>query len=580
MYIGVDLGTTHSVISTIAEDGSIVLVPSKEGKDTIPSFIWVSQGENGKLKYVVGDKAYQRMKTDPSNVLFSYKTLIDQNIVLKEINGIKFSPITCSTLNLKYIVDTVREKYADKIEGAVVTVPAYFDESQKAATKGAAERAGLRDIYILPEPTAAAFAYGRIKPKPSNLLVFDLGGGTFDISILSVEPDKDGDPNVSVIGLGGDNHLGGYDIDRAIATYIISENKLKIRANDVDLMDELTAHAEALKIEISNGIVNKIPNPTSELDIILEDGKKKVPVKFTLDEETYRRIATPIIERAINKVIPALESVGVTMDMLDELILVGGSTRNPIVREELVKISGGKFTAEYFEEYKIHPDLAVGLGAGEYMKRILEKKNSSTSVVAKPIGIQLNDGSMEVIIRSNRRLPARATKSFTNDKGGEDELIIDVYEGFAKLAVSNTKLGSISVPVKPSPRNTHAVDVTLRVAADGTLEVESRVNMKKDKLIIKRDYQIESEALDVLDNQDGKEGNDKSKKDNEKSKVSTTLTKPISKDTKKVKKTTAKVSRKSNTPKESGKGNNKSEKQDEQGQGELEIKDTEKKLEF
>lgn len=498
MYIGVDLGTTNSVVSTIGENGEIVLVPSKDGRIIIPSFIWVSKNDKGKLKYVVGDKAYARMKTDPENVLFSYKTLIDQNTVLKEIDGIRFTPITCSTLNLKYIVDSVKEKYSDSIDGAVITVPAYFDESQKAATKGAAEKAGLRHVYLLPEPTAAAFAYGRIKPKESNLLVFDLGGGTFDISILSVEPDEDGDPSVSVLGLSGDNHLGGYDIDRAIATHIINTLGLKIKSTDTDLMDRLVAYAESLKIDICNKIVNNDPIKVASIDIILAEGRKKVPVQFDLTEETYRAVAGPIIERAISKVIPALESVGVDMDSIDELVLVGGSTRNPIVRERLTQISNGRFTKEYFDTYKVDPDLAVGVGAGEYMKRILEKKSSSTSVVAKPIGIELNDGTMDVILRSNRRLPVRASKSFTNVIGGEEELIIDVYEGFAKTAVNNTKLGTIVVPVTPSPKNTHAVEVTLRMKEDGTLEVESRVNMKKDKLVIKRYYEIEEDVIDEI----------------------------------------------------------------------------------
>lgn len=518
MYIGVDLGTTHSVISTIAEDGTIKLVKTKDGRDTVPSFIWVSDENIGKLKYAVGQKAYDRMKTDPEHVLFSYKTLIDQNIVLKEINGIKFTPITCSTLNLKYIVDVVKSQYSGEIEGAVITVPAYFDESQKAATKGAALRAGLKDVYLIPEPTAAALAYGRIKAKESNILVFDLGGGTFDISILRVEPDKDGDPVVNVLGLSGDNHLGGYDVDRAIAMHIISELGLKIKPSDTDMVDKLVAHAETLKIEVSNNIIKGKPNKDSTINITLQSGKKKIDVNYTLTEEVFREIATPIIDRAISKVIPALTKVGAGIDTLDELVLVGGSTRIPIVRERLTEISDGKFTREYFDSYKVDPDLAVGMGAGEYMKNIVEKKNKNTSVVAKPIGIELNDGTMGVILQSNRMLPAKARRSFTNLEGNETELLIEIYEGFAKTAVNNTKLGTLVVPVKPQPKNTHAVEVSLKMNQDGTLEVESRVNMVKKGIIIERDFNIEDNVLEQMESDIKNSSPDGKSKSNKKTK--------------------------------------------------------------
>ena len=500
MYLGIDLGTTNSVLYRI-EGKDILPVESRDGGYLVPSYVYVSE-EDGKLVYNVGKLAKNMAKIEPENVISSYKTFIEKGSnkddesagkVYKVIQGKKFTPIMCSALNLKYMKDNAEKVTASKVDGAVITVPAYFAESQKAATKEAAKLAGFKNVVLLEEPTAAAFAYGVIQNQEKDIMVFDLGGGTFDISILTVSPDADGLPKVDVVGLAGDNHLGGDNIDRALADYIISKNKLKLNENEIS---KLKAHCEDLKIAISTAITNGEKNPTSTIKVTLGTGKKKT-VEFTLDEEIYRLVATPVINRAIEAVFPALARAGAEIDDISEIVLVGGSTRNPIVRERLEEITKGRFNRKYFDKFKIDPDMSVAYGAAIYQKLLLAKKEANSPMIPKPIGIELEDGEFEVLVHENTPIPIKERRMFTN--GSEaTQIRVSIFEGFSKKCVNNDKLGELVIEVPPAPKGTHSVEITLNVTKDGTLKAQAKVNLVKRDIPIEREFKIEAADFEGL----------------------------------------------------------------------------------
>lgn len=483
--LGIDLGTTNCVVSYINSEGEVDAIPNLDGDLITPTFIHLEHTPEGKVKTVVGKKAKELAKTDPDNVISSFKTLMGTPTVIKDYGINKVTALTGSFIMLKYL-KTTAEKYLGKnISSAVISVPAYFSEPQIDATRVAAKKAGLDPKRILIEPTAGAFYYGiNSKVEEKVVAVYDLGGGTFDISIISIVDDTStvmGPPN-------GDNKLGGDDIDREIAKYVISQNKKsKIPKTD---MKKLIRDCELAKIELCNNITTG-KEPVVTIDCA--DVKLK-PVELT--KEAFEQIIKPLVDHTIDCFAQALTDAGITSAELDEVVLVGGSSRIPYIRERLSQfLDQAKFTPQYFNTYSVDPDLAVGLGCGVFVKYLAEnKENNITDVISKTIGIEDEYGNMEPLIRKGKSLPAKASKVFTNASDNQTSVVIKVFEGEEKLAVRNAFLSKVSIPISPAPKNTQKILVSACMTRDGVLKVSAISGAASGSIKIERQFDVNEDT--------------------------------------------------------------------------------------
>src|SRR6202046_1589433 len=479
--VGIDLGTTNSVISaTVA--GQPTVIPNAEGSRTTPSVVaFTPQGER-----LVGQIARRQAILNPKGTIYSAKRFIGRRYdeVTSELNAVSFdvvpgpdgavrfkiqdrlyAPEEISALVLRKLVEDASKFLGEKITEAVITVPAYFNDAQRQATRDAGRIAGLEVMRIINEPTAAALAYGLDKKKNETVLVFDLGGGTFDVSILDI-----GDGVVEVRATAGDTHLGGDDFDRRIVDYLADEfakdNGIDLRS-DPQALQRLFEAAEKAKVELSS-----VTQTSISLPFITADAAGPKHLNTTLMRSTFDQITADLVERTRGPVQQALTDAKLTANDLDEVILVGGATRMPSVQTVVRRLTGGKDP-----NMTVNPDEVVALGAAVQAAVIKGEVKDVLLLDVTPLslGVETLGGVITKVIERNTTIPARRTQVFSTADDNQSAVDIVVLQGERERAADNRVLGRFRLEnIRPAPRGAPQVDVTFDIDANGILNVSAK----------------------------------------------------------------------------------------------------------
>jgi molecular chaperone DnaK len=491
--IGIDLGTTNSVVA-VMQGGEPTVIPNQEGARTTPSVVGFTKGG----ERLVGQVAKRQSITNPENTVYSIKRFMGRRYdevgeeakrvpykVIKgphddariEIMGKSYTPQEVSAMILQKLKAAAEDFLGEKVTKAVITVPAYFNDSQRQATKQAGEIAGLEVPRIINEPTAAALAYGLDKKKDETIAVYDLGGGTFDISILEV-----GEGVVEVKSTNGDTHLGGDDIDQRVIEWIVAEFK---KEQGIDLskdrmaIQRLKEAAEKAKVELSQLMETEINLPFVTADA---SGPKHLQLKLTRSK--LEQLMEDLLQRTVGPVKQALSDAGLTPDKIDEVVLVGGSTRIPRVVDIVKGLFNGK------EPHKgVNPDEVVAVGAavqggvlGGEVKDIL-----LLDVTPLSLGVETLGGVSTVLIPRNTTIPTRKSETFSTAADNQTSVEIHVLQGERPVASGNRSLGKFHlIGIPPAPRGVPQVDVTFDIDANGILNVSAKDNAtnKEQKITI------------------------------------------------------------------------------------------------
>ncbi len=481
--VGIDLGTTNSVIA-VMEGGEPVVIPNAEGARTTPSVVaFTKSGER-----LVGQLARRQAAVNPQNTIYSIKRFMgrkfseveserkivpykvkpgkeDRAVVEVPALGKEFTPEEISAMILQKLKSDAESYLGEKVTDAVITVPAYFNDSQRQATKNAGQIAGLNVLRIINEPTAASLAYGLDKKANETILVFDLGGGTFDVSILDV-----GDGVFEVKSTNGDTHLGGDDYDRKVVDWLAEEFK---KDNGIDLkadpqaLQRLTEAAERAKIELSSRLETTVNLPFITAD---QTGPKHLEV--TLTRAKFEALTADLTARLKPPFMAALKDAGLTPQQINEVVLVGGSTRTPVVQQLVKELLGGK------EPHKgVNPDEVVAVGAA-IQAGVLKGEVTDVlllDVTPLSLGIETLGGVNTKLVERNTTIPTSRSQVFSTAADNQSSVEVHVLQGEREFARDNRTLGRFHLDgIAPAPRGMPQVEVTFDIDANGILNVKAQ----------------------------------------------------------------------------------------------------------
>ncbi|MBL7497573.1 molecular chaperone DnaK [Frankia sp. CNm7] len=479
--VGIDLGTTNSVIAAW-EGGEARVIPNSEGSRTTPSVVAFTEGG----ERLVGQLARRQAILNPKGTISSAKRFVGRHYdeISEESKAVAFdvvpgpggsvrfkvrdklySPEEISALVLRKLADDAAKQLGEKVTEAVITVPAYFNDAQRTATRDAGRIAGLEVLRIINEPTAAALAYGLDKKQHETVLVFDLGGGTFDVSVLDV-----GDGVVEVRSTAGDSHLGGDDFDRRLVDHLADDFQ---RDRGIDLrtdpqaLQRLFEAAEKAKVELSSVAQSQV-----NLPFITADASGPTHLTTTVMRSTFEQITADLLERTMGPVNQATEDAKVTADDLDEVILVGGATRMPAVQKLVRRLTGGKEP-----NMSVNPDEVVALGAS-IQAGVLKGEVKDVlllDVTPLSLGLETRGGVMTKIVERNTTIPVRRSEVFTTAEDNQSAVDVVVLQGERERAADNRVLGRFRLEnIRPAPRGEPQIEVTFDIDANGILNVTAR----------------------------------------------------------------------------------------------------------
>jgi len=512
--IGIDLGTTNSCVA-IMEGNSTKVIENSEGARTTPSII--AYQEDGEV--LVGASAKRQAVTNPKNTLYAVKRLIGRKFTEKEVQkdidlmpykiaqadngdawvevrGQKLAPPQVSAEVLRKMKKTAEDYLGETVTEAVITVPAYFNDAQRQATKDAGRIAGLDVKRIINEPTAAALAFGLDKNEKGDrkIAVYDLGGGTFDVSIIEIA-DVDGEKQFEVLSTNGDTFLGGEDFDQRVIDYIISEFKKEQGVDlskDVLALQRLKEAAEKAKIELSNSAQTDINLPYVTADA---SGPKHLNIKLT--RAKLESLVDDLIERTIAPCRTAIKDAGISASDINDVILVGGMTRMPKVQEKVKEFFGKEPRKD------VNPDEAVAVGAA-IQGQVLGGERTDVlllDVTPLSLGIETMGGVMTKMIKKNTTIPTKFSQVFSTAEDGQPAVTIKVYQGEREMASGNKSLGEFNLEgIPPAPRGTPQIEVSFDIDANGILHVgaKDKGTGKENKITIKANSGLSESEIEQM----------------------------------------------------------------------------------
>ena len=462
--IGIDLGTTNSCVATI-EGGKAVIIPNSEGSRTTPSVVaFTKEGER-----LVGVTAKRQAVTNSERTIISVKREMGTDWT-KDIDGENYSPQEISAFILQKLKADAEEYLGVEVKQAVVTCPAYFSDSQRKATKDAGRIAGLEVLRIINEPTAAALAYGVDKEEDQTILVYDLGGGTFDVSILEIYQ-VDGQPQIEVKATSGDNRLGGDDFDEAVIDWVVAEFKKSTGIDlekDLQAMSRIREAAEKAKIELSGTMSTQINLPF----ITMRDGQPE-HLDMTLSRSKFEKLTSSLVERTMGPTRQAMKDAGIKKGNIDKVLLVGGSTRTPAV-QQAIESEVGKAPFK-----GINPDEAVAMGASLQAGIIVGDEGVTDvlllDVTPLTLGIETLGGITTTMIERNTTIPTRRSETFSTAADNQPAVEVHVLQGEREFAKDNITLGRFHLMGIPAaPRGIPQIEVTFDIDANGIVNVSAK----------------------------------------------------------------------------------------------------------
>ncbi|MDB5323675.1 MAG: dnaK [Phycisphaerales bacterium] len=505
--IGIDLGTTNSVVAVMEGDQPKVLINSQGSRLTPSVVAFTDKGE-----ILVGQTARHQQITNPKNTIFSIKRFMGrrhsevaqeekmvpyeitggaEEMVKVKVRGKEYTPEQISSMILQELKKTAEAYFGEPVTDAVITVPAYFNDAQRKATKDAGEIAGLKVLRVLPEPTAAALAYGLDKKKNEKIAVFDLGGGTFDISVLDV-----GDGVFEVLSINGNTHLGGDDFDEELINYLADEFKRKEGVDlrkDAMALQRLKEAAEKAKIELSNAM-----ETTVNLPFITATAEGPKHMQETITRSKFEQLITPLVEKCRKPVLDALADAKLKPEQIEEVVLVGGSTRVPMVARLVKDLFKGKEPNR-----TVNPDEVVAVGAAIQAGIATGQMKDILVLDATPLslGVETLGGVMTKLIERNTTIPTSKSEVFSTASDNQDSVTINVLQGEREFAKDNRLLGRFDLTgIPPAPRGVPQIEVTFNIDVNGILNVaaKDRGTGKENKITVQNAGGLSKEEIEKM----------------------------------------------------------------------------------